>query len=261
MFIDFATDLTVTKVYSAVRLLNSPVGVTAHKQNRDRCALVLKKDGRTVYTSGGKRLVSDALHPMILPKGSSYSWECVESGECLIVEFDTPSECGRIIPLKIKDNRLLVKNFAKIELARSSGEVYSELECISYLYEMLLFCLRSGKTEYVRPQRLERLLPATEHIRLYYFDSGITNDVLARLCGMSTVYFRKSFTSAYGVSPIKYLHNHRIEKAKAILESDFGSVEQVALSVGYNSIYHFSKMFRQHTGMSPSEFARSNKTG
>lgn len=74
---------------------------------------------------------------------------------------------------------------------------------------------------------------------------------------MSTVYFRKCFESAYGVSPIRYLHNFRISKAKAILRSDFDSVEQVATSVGYNSIYHFSKMFRQYTGQSPSEYAKS----
>ena len=76
---------------------------------------------------------------------------------------------------------------------------------------------------------------------------------------MSTVYFRRTFTSVYGISPIKYLHNFRIEKAKAILKSDYDTIEQVALSVGYNSIYHFSKMFKLYTGKSPLEYAKASR--
>ena len=74
---------------------------------------------------------------------------------------------------------------------------------------------------------------------------------------MSTVYFRKTFMSVYGTSPIKYLNNLRINKAKAILMSDYDSIEQVALSVGYNSIYHFSKKFKLYTGRSPTEYVKN----
>lgn len=74
---------------------------------------------------------------------------------------------------------------------------------------------------------------------------------------MSTVYFRKTFASMYGVSPMKYLHNFRIKKAEAILLSDYESIEQVAFSIGYNSIYHFSKMFKNYTGQSPTEYAKT----
>ncbi|MBQ2704787.1 MAG: helix-turn-helix transcriptional regulator, partial [Clostridia bacterium] len=44
-----------------------------------------------------------------------------------------------------------------------------------------------------------------------------------------------------------------------ILHSDYESVEQVAFSVGYNSIYHFSKMFKLYTGKSPSEYAKASR--
>jgi ABC-type lipoprotein export system ATPase subunit len=50
-----------------------------------------------------------------------------------------------------------------------------------------------------------------------------------------------------------------LEKAKAILKSDYDTIEQVALSVGYNSIYHFSRMFKQYTGINPSEYAKASR--
>ena len=76
---------------------------------------------------------------------------------------------------------------------------------------------------------------------------------------MSTVGFRKNFQATYGVSPIRYLHQYRIQKAKDLLSSDYGSITQVAESTGYSSVYHFSKMFSQYTGMSPTEYVKQSK--
>ena len=61
------------------------------------------------------------------------------------------------------------------------------------------------------------------------------------------------------VSPPFGIHDFRMDKAKAILRSDYDSIGQVATSVGYNSIYHFSKMFRQYTGQTPTQYARSTR--
>ena len=82
---------------------------------------------------------------------------------------------------------------------------------------------------------------------------------LAELCGVSTVYFRKLFDSVYGVPPIRWLNTLRMERACAMLESDYESIGQIAESVGCTSIYHFSRSFRAHTGVSPSEYAKREK--
>ena len=86
---------------------------------------------------------------------------------------------------------------------------------------------------------------------------GTFEPSLAALCGISTVYFRKTFETVFGVSPIRYLHDLRIGKAKAILSGDYDSIRQVAESTGYSSVYHFSKMFKLYTGQSPSTYAKS----
>ena len=122
-----------------------------------------------------------------------------------------------------------------------------------------MFLLKSAKQERQHPKKYSALKPAIKYMTENYSDSNITNELLSELCGMSTVYFRKIFVSVYGTSPIKYLHNFRIEKAKGILKSDYDTIEQVALSVGYNSIYHFSRMFKQYTGINPSEYAKASR--
>ena len=57
-----------------------------------------------------------------------------------------------------------------------------------------------------------------------------------------------------GVSPITYVHQLRIEKAKAMLKSDYGTVSNIAESLGYHSVYDFSRDFKKHTGVAPSRF-------
>ncbi len=259
MFVDSVANITVTEVFSANRLMNSPVGVTTYRHNRNGWAIALKLHGKTIYTVGNENVLSDSLHPVILPKGSDYSWVCKEPGECLIIEFDAEIKCSTLFSFETSDNSTIINAFSKIEKSIHRQKSYYRLECFNHLYEILLFLAKSTSKEPIHPKKHQILYPAIKYISENYFDGNITNASLAEICGISTVYFRKTFESVYGISPIKYLHNFRIEKAKAILHSDYESIEQVALSVGYNSIYHFSKMFKQYTGKSPSEYAKASR--
>ena len=81
MFVHSVSNLTINKVIFANRLLDSPVGITINRESRERWALILKIKGKTTYTANGKTILSDGLHPLILPKGCSYSWKCTEPGE------------------------------------------------------------------------------------------------------------------------------------------------------------------------------------
>lgn len=259
MFIYSVTNLTVLNVISANRLLNSPIGITTYRKNRENWAIALKLKGKTVYTVNGKDVLCDSLHPVILPKGCNYSWKCYEPGECIIIEFDAPSFELDFNSFEIKDNSTITNAFSKIEKALSLRRSYYKLECRNYVYTILLYLLKSIKTEHVHPKSEILLKPAVEYITHNYFDSSITNDLLAELCKISNVYFRKKFESTYGISPIKYLHNFRINKAKDLLLSDYESIEQVAQSVGYNSIYNFSKMFKAYTGISPTKYNKASR--
>lgn len=251
-------DIVVTNVYDTVRLLDSPVGVSITMTDRKQWGIVLKKEGRTVYTANGKQILSDSLHPVILPRGCSYSWICEEAGLCQVIQFDATAEDIQLYPVEITDNSRLLTAFDRIAKALAKGTVAGQMECRQLLYGALAFLASGGQREYVPSGKHQLLQPAVDHMNTCYFETDITNDALAKLCGISTVYFRKSFETVYGVSPIKYLNNLRMRKARSLLESDYASIAQVAESVGYSSIYHFSKMFRQYAGVSPKEYARQH---
>ncbi|MBR5869014.1 MAG: helix-turn-helix transcriptional regulator, partial [Clostridia bacterium] len=253
--------LTVTGVFAANRLHQSPIGVATHRTNRERWALVLKIAGKTIYSAGGIDYLSDRNHPVLLPRGCSYTWTCRQPGECLILEFDAAETDDHPIPFALSDSTPLIHIFSRIERSLTLAAPTRELECRGKLYEALLFLAKSRHKDYVPREKLHLLTPAMDYLTQHYADPAITNDLLAGLCGISTVYFRKTFESIHGTSPIQYLQTLRIAKAKAILQSDYTTIGQIAESVGYASIYHFSKTFRRVTGMSPTEYAKSETGG
>ena len=107
--------LIVTNIVSANRLYNTENEQSILRRNRNRWAVVLKRTGKTIYNSGNKTFVSDARHPALLPKGSNYSWQCVEAGECLLIEFDAPQGQEEIISFSVSDSSLFESVFAEIQ--------------------------------------------------------------------------------------------------------------------------------------------------
>lgn len=259
MFIDTGFDITVLKILSVNRILNSPLNTAIPHANRSRWAIALKREGKTYYQINGRQVLSDSSHPVILPKGCSYSWTCVEPGECLILEFEAAQTGEDILSFTVADNGFILSAFSDVQRNLHIPTAEARLMCLHRVYGLLLQLVKSASKAYAPRRRQQLLQPAMEHIGENYFDPTITNDVLAGLCGMSTVYFRKSFESVYGVPPIRYLHEFRTKKAKDILSSDYGSISQVAQSVGYASVYHFSKMFKAYTGKSPSQYAKASR--
>ncbi len=254
-------NLTVTSVAATVRLLHSPVDVRTETNGRKRWAIAMKLGGKTYYASGGAQVLSDAAHPVLLPKGASYSWVCREPGECVLIEFDALETGDAVRQFNLSDNLPLRRIYDRIQASLDQKQPGYDLECKALLYEALLMLERSAHREYRKKETQRKLQPALDYMSTRYFDRGITNDSLAALCGISTVYFRKLFESVHGVPPIRYLNHLRVEKAKSMLESDYASIGQIADSVGCGSIYHFSKLFRAYTGRAPSEYAKEVRRG
>ena len=128
------------------------------------------------------------------------------------------------------------------------------IESIRDTYSVILALLQNEQELYLPAEKKEKIAPAIEYISQNY-NKRITNDMLAAITGLSTVYFRKLFTCTVGVSPIFYAQNLRIEKAKEILKSDYTNLSDIAQSLGYSSVYDFSRAFKKHVGVSPSKYS------
>ena len=246
------TDMVITGVHSASTLF-SPENKGGRRLGRACWAVVLKYEGQTHYRCGGKDYLSDALHPVILPKGCSYDWKCTKAGHFSIVEFESDAVGTAPIVFTVPSSEKLLKLFKELEYKRNLKTEATKLESIRDTYSIILTLLQAQKEPYVPSQKRQKIDAAVEYISRNYHKK-LSNDQLAAMVGLSTVYFRKLFTYTVGVSPIVYAHSLRIEKAKEILKSDYTNLSDVALSLGYSSLYDFSRAFKNHTGVSPSKY-------
>lgn len=99
----------------------------------------------------------------------------------------------------------------------------------------------------------EWLEQGREHMELHYSEN-ISIETIAKHVGIERSYFSRKFKTAYGITPLKYLQNIRINAAKKLLETTDLSLSAIAPSVGYVDIFSFSKAFKKNTGISPVDY-------
>ena len=91
------------------------------------------------------------------------------------------------------------------------------------------------------------------------YEHKISLEQIAHNIYLSPVYISKIFKEETGESPINYLIKIRLEKAKDILlNSGSGSIKSIANQVGYDDVYHFSKLFKKYYGVSPLYYKKNS---
>ena len=251
---EILSKLVITKVHS-VSNMYSPQNKKAKRKDRQRWAILLKYEGETVYNSSGKNFLSDGNHIVMLPKSCSYDWLCTKAGHFFIIEFDSDLTYAEPISFFVKNGEKILKMFKELEQKRNLKDPMIEFESIRDTYSIILALTQSETEQYLPTEKQQKIAPALEYISQHY-NENITNDQLAAIAGMSTVYFRKLFSNVFGQSPMRYLQMLRMEKAKDMLSGDYVPISDVSESVGFKSIYHFSKTFKKTTGYTPTEYAK-----
>jgi AraC-like DNA-binding protein/ligand-binding sensor protein len=94
---------------------------------------------------------------------------------------------------------------------------------------------------------------AKAYIAGHHSDPIGLNEV-ANAMHVSTFYFCKIFKKATGMTFTDYLGRIRVEKAKNLLLNPHLRVSEIAYAVGFQSLTHFNRVFRELTGESPTDF-------
>lgn len=101
----------------------------------------------------------------------------------------------------------------------------------------------------------EEILRAQELLE-NHFSEKITVPELADIAGLSERTFTRRFKKATGDTPVVYCQMIRIEAARKMLETTNESVEYITNSTGYEDISSFRRLFKQQTGLSPSNYRK-----
>ncbi|MFE9279565.1 helix-turn-helix domain-containing protein [Paenibacillus glucanolyticus] len=98
-----------------------------------------------------------------------------------------------------------------------------------------------------------RLLMINRFIRKNYHQQ-ISLLYLSELICCNPVYLSNTFSKVFHVSPIKYLQQIRMEKAKEMIASTDEAISEIAGKMGYVSNSQFSELFKRTYGVSPTQY-------
>ena len=160
--------------------------------------------------------------------------------------------------LKIGDIEYFKQLFFNIINIYSSKKNMYELV---YKQEMirLLYCILLENSVQIAPTKLidNSILSIYQYINNNYI-SSLTLKSIALLFNYNKYYLDKKFKSAFGMPIVRYYHLLRIHAAKEILLQNL-SVTKTAEALSFDSIYSFSRFFKNKTGISPSQYIHLNK--
>lgn len=125
----------------------------------------------------------------------------------------------------------------------------------AYVTEAIIGIYRAYQRQHHTDVSFLRIESARETI-LLNLERNWTLQEMAQLSGYSASRFSALYTQHFGLSPKADLIQNRVQLAKQLLNYTGQSITEIANQCGFQSIYYFSKYFKEAVGVSPSEYAK-----
>lgn len=139
-----------------------------------------------------------------------------------------------------------------------SGLPGSETICQAYMEILVTRLMRSTDFALNRdpmPSSNNQCAVVRRYIDAHFKDS-LTLDQLAEIANVNKFYLAHSFKEEFGVSPITYQLNCRIEESCYLLQRTDMSLAEIARVLGFSSSSYFSQIFRKHMNTTPTEYRK-----
>lgn len=246
-----------------------------------------------VYADKEELIITAGAHELFLPTEHFYLHRPMEfhnlrcNGEkaanSVIVSFSSPcpqlySIAGQIFscPANCKKNLAQIIDEAKSAFATPLGErhtsqlVPNENQTFGaeqliqiHLEELLIRLIRAyGQNE---QEKAPLLADANINGRLaeicQYLEQNVESKLsfldLCQRFSMSESSLKKLFRDGIGCGAMDFYNRCKIDRAKQLIREKEVNFTEIADRLGYNTVQYFSLRFKQSTGMTPSQYARS----
>ena len=162
--------------------------------------------------------------------------------------------------LNISDSRLMREAFE--DLYACLNYYYSDAGLLAMTSALIrLFSqakLHQGSFQLQR-QSAEARTMATREFMQNHLDMSLTLGELAAHSGQSIPYYSKLFKECTNQPPMAYFIHLKIRKACELLDQTELTVQEIAVAIGYDDPYYFSRIFKKIQGVSPSAYRQSVK--
>jgi AraC-like DNA-binding protein len=218
-------------------------------KNRKDHIIGIKLGGRGLHTFENQSFVMSKGDIYFLNQKDDYSVRVLEQGDAFSIHFttyeniDTDSFC-----FEVQNTRMIISLLQKAETAYKSG---NEHVVLSIIYELCDIFEKLRIKAYSKND--ERIAAAKEYVDQNFTEPDcLENAVLQSKIGKRR--FRDLFKQTYGQTPSRYITTKKIELAQGLLSVGGITITEISDKCGFSDVYYFSKVFKQFTGKSPSNW-------
>jgi len=170
----------------------------------------------------------------------------------------------KVISLLQKDETILLNVFEELSRVSKDDNFYDDI--VNSLFGYLIFTLSEIKTENssVTPKiTIKNNVPTLVIKIIDYLNNNysekLTLDILAEKFYISKSTLMYNFNKHMSCTPIDYLLNVRITKAKELLYNTNKNINQIAELCGFSSANYFSLYFKEKEKLSPLNYRKHQR--
>lgn len=150
----------------------------------------------------------------------------------------------------LKEKLIRIKKHLNYEHARFS--FFASLAIQSLICDLLVDLPKKNWDLIAKDYRIMDVLNYVEN----NVSDDLNNLVLSKISNLASNAFARLFTEEIGISPQKYVKKKKIDKACILLHHSNASIDEVAGQTGFADRYHFSRIFKQITSISPAMYKK-----
>ena len=251
----YQTDYNIKYLHSLKQFWTDEKTFSCINQPKRQSILLYLNGCKAKYvTAEGKEIIAKSNDVVYTPQGSEYTVTFFDfensNSHTVGVNFFLYDENNKSVLLsdKIKvfrGNATIASLFYQIENLSGNKNI-QPTEYKIFLFQLLnqLIAERNNKKF---PSIIQK---GVEYLNSHYIETPCVKE-LAKICFISEVYFRRLFKKEFNMTPVEYRNNLRLNRAKQYLEYSELSVQEISLLLGYSTVSHFIKCFKNEYGTSP----------
>ena len=165
--------------------------------------------------------------------------------------------------LDISDNTLSIKMENLLLEGIYKKDYYKQIINISFariLWEIVRQNLEVNIDNTMFLQNEDRSLKSNTELQkiIEYIEINYNKDIklyhLSNVIMKSVSHLSKQFKEIYRISPMQYINNYRIQKAKELMINTNLNITEISRTVGFQTVHYFSRYFKDKEKITPLQF-------
>lgn len=219
--------------------------------------LVIPQCGAIKLAQRKRQFVATSLTVLAVDDGAPYRMRRFANAHAddlsLVVVPKTTAISSSVQPMTVAQMIRL-----RALLSASESETTRTLALEEFFAMWLLQSVSSGATACTSSPRVSRAVVAAQEFLADNTDKSITLSAIAQAASISPIYLARQFKATTGATLHQSHLRLRIVKAVAHLDGGERNLTRLALDLGFASHAHFSNVFREIAGSTPTSYRRAH---